>query len=187
MSVTNEKEKTIEDEAYAVIESTNDDGTVEAEVISEPKRDGDDIVLEILPLIPTYNSKEVRMDWPTKESEEYDIVKICNEKVGGFQSVSNLKGVKLNIDLKNDDSNDFDVVVNGELKESGIIERSLLNNVMFLSAFLSFIGAIIPIVLLFLLPWNVHILSLSQGISMFLGSGILFIAFAALYDISNEL
>lgn len=187
MSVTTEEDKTIEDEAYAVIESTNDDGSVDAEVTSEPERDGDEVVFDVLPLIPTHDSKEVRMDWPVKESEEYDIVKLCNKKVGGFQSISNLKDEKVKVDMKNDDSGDFDIVIDNKEEISGInINKNILSYVIGLSAILSLVGLVTPVVLLFLIPWNVFVLSFFQGVSMFIGSGILLIVLVFTYEAINN-
>lgn len=175
MSTTKENVETqskedIENEAYAVIEATNDDGTIDGEIISTPVREGDDVVFEVMPLTPTHESKEIRMNWPKKESINYDIVRLCENKVGGFQSIAELKNEKVKIKIC-EDSEDFNLVVEDRNDEDNkyiqSIEKLSVAKFLTWSIFgFSILGIIFPIGLVLAVPWGISILSFWQGVSV---------------------
>lgn len=186
MSQTSQKE--IEDEAYTVIESTNEDGTIDGEIINVPYRDGDNVIIEVLPLTPTANPKEIHFDWPLKESEEYDIVKLCNKKVGGFQSIGELKGEKVKIDINEDNPDDFNIVIdqNKNKRFSNINLSSVMKFIATCTVIGSIGGLATPIILVLLLPWNIYVLSFLQGLSLLFGSFALLIISLYTYEIMDE-
>lgn len=180
-----EDKNDIEDEAYTVIEATNEDGTIDGEIVSTPTREGDEVVFDVLPLTPTHESREIRMDWPKRASNNYKIVKICKNKVGGFQSIAELEGEKVKVDIKEND--EFNIVVGEKNNKEKNRRLSIVYGVCYISAIVSLIGAITPFALVLALPWDIQILSFWQGVSLLIGSVAVLIASAACVEFLDNI
>lgn len=192
-SADQDNKSEIEADAYAVIDATNEDGTIDAEIINVPERQGDKVVFDILPLIPTEDSYEIQMDWPKKDNKSYDIVKLCDNLVGGFQSIAQLKNKKVKIEM-NSDKPEIKIDDDTSRLKSFISiiqnkrsDRSLVYGVVQLTRILSVIGIILPFVLLLALPWGIYLISAVQGMSVFIaGIVVLFISTMVLDGIENN-
>jgi hypothetical protein len=172
MTVQKQKEK-LEDEAYMVVEATNEDGTISGQVTETPYREDDDLVIPIKPLVPDSETQKFRLKWPSKDDESFEAVRLCRQKVGGFQAVSQLEGEEVRLEDTNDrwklkvpDNNK-----NDKMPSIKILPISILV-ILF---FGSMIGMATPVGLVLALPFGIEILSFMQGVSVLVGSIILFI------------
>jgi len=85
MSTQTQDELTPTDELYHIQESTNDDGTVDVEIV-EWSKEGDVVYVEYR--LPTLETTSERMEWPEKDSDEYKFVRLvrhCGYTIGSLQ------------------------------------------------------------------------------------------------------
>ena len=86
MSTQTQDELTPTDELYHIQESTNDDGTVDVEILEWSKH-GDVVYVEYR--LPTLETETEQMEWPEKASDEYKFVRLvrhCGYTIGSLQS-----------------------------------------------------------------------------------------------------
>lgn len=186
MSVQKTKDK-IADEAYQVVEATNDDGTIDAEIVETPYRDNDDLVVKARPLIPNAEVEEFRLDWPNKDTSKFKAVRLARSKVGGFQAISQLENERIKVDetengwslvIPEQEQKDLDWIM--PYVSSGAF--SGFKSLVVILFFSSLIGLITPFALLLMYPFGIAILSVWQGVSVFVASFAVLVVTAFLMD-----
>lgn len=173
MSVQETKDD-IEDDAYQVVEATNKDGTIDAEVVEKPYRDEDELVIKARPLVPDADEEHFRLEWPSRNTSEFRAVRLAKREVGGFQAIGQMKNERIKLDQVGDGWNlvvpDQDIGRLDSVRSylSGAYPSvETIAGILFLIAL---IGTLLPLLLALLLPFGVSVLSVWQGVSVFIGS-----------------
>lgn len=173
-----ETKNTIEDDAYQVVEATNEDGTIDAEIVEQPYRDGDELVVKARPLIPDADTEVFRLDWPKRNTTNFKAVRLARSMVGGFQAVGQMENERVKLD---ETDGDWDLVI-PEHEERSLESlkpylssgaASSFKSLIVVLFFASVAGVIAPFVLALLYPFGVAVLSVWQGISVLIGSLVL--------------
>jgi len=173
-----ETKGSIEDDAYQVVEATNEDGTIDAEIIGKPYREGDELVIEARPLIPDADTEVFQLNWPKRNTTQFKAVRLARSKVGGFQAIGQMENERVKLE---ETDGDWDLVIPEQ--EAGNLESvkpylssgavSIFKSLIVVLFFASVAGVIAPFVLALLYPFGVTVLSIWQGISVLVGSLVL--------------
>lgn len=185
MSVQQTKNN-IEDEAYQVVEATNEDGTIDGKIVQKPVRDGDTLKLKIRPLAPGEDTVDIHLDWPDKNTDQYQAVRLCQEKVGGFQAVGQLENEKVR--LQKSEGNWVIDIPDAE-SDSNLFEST--KKAFYISSiaafFISLIGTVAPFIMVLLYPFDISLLTFSQSVSIMFASLIMmFITGAIIAHLEHE-
>ena len=174
------------DEVYRIVEATNDDGTVDVTIEDVVRNDKTAVVVFST---PTAEVEKEKMDWPTRDSDDYKLVRICRATVGGFAAISDLKGERIAADPETwEIATETTAKQNAPLRKKGrYIGWGLAKTVGIVLAagmtLASILALIIPPILLLLLPFGITYLTFFQGLSLMIVGGIaLSIIGAALDD-----
>ena len=157
------------DEVYRIVEATNDDGTVDVTIEDVVRNDKTAVVVFST---PTAEIETEEMDWPTRDSDDYKLVRICRATVGGFAAISDLKGERIAADPETwEIATETTVKQNVPLRKKslyigwGLVKTvgTVLAAVMTVA---SMLALIIPPILLLLHPFGITYLTFSQGLSL---------------------
>ena len=182
-----ETKNSIEDDAYQVVEATNEDGTIDAEIVEQPYRDGDELVVKARPLIPDAELEVFRLDWPKRNTADFKAVRLARSKVGGFQAIGQMENERVKL---NETEDDWDLVIPEQ--EDRSLESvkpylssgaaSTFKSLIVILFFASIAGVIAPFALALLYPFGVAVLSLWQGLSVLIGSLVLLFVTGVVID-----
>jgi hypothetical protein len=178
----------ISDEAFILSEENNGD-TVTAE-ITGIRKDEDETTINFD--VPLEGELSETLSWPSIEDDldEYKIKRICDEYIGSFEAIEELKGEEVEVDpedwkIKTEPEDKTDTVDYMRIaKNIGSPSAIVLAKYGFLFTILSMIGVI---VLAFAMQSGVSIFTPNQLASIFLGGILLLICSAYLaYHIKSE-
>lgn len=159
----------LQDTVYQVSEATNDDGTIDG-TVEFVKQEDDEIVLNVMPLVPMADMKEYRFTVPDVVSEKYQIVKICNVYVGSFDALPQLEGERVKLDPDDEYKLIYDESQPSN-DESGVEWHKLGEGIGILLGGASVLGGLVMIALLGIqllaLPFIEAYLGFWQNVSVF--------------------
>lgn len=93
-----------EEELYHLQESTNEDGTVNVEIIEWTKKRnssrGEHVFIKLR--LPSLKEDSVKMDWPEEASNEWKFVRLVNSLGYSLSSVNQIEGEKVKYDRENE-------------------------------------------------------------------------------------
>lgn len=96
-----QKELDAEEELYHLQESTNEDGTVDVEIIDWVKKRDDRGRGEYVHIdyrLPTLEEDYVEMNWPKNDTDEWKFVRMINHLGYSLASVNQIKGEEIKYD-----------------------------------------------------------------------------------------
>lgn len=165
----------LEDEVYRIAEATNEDGTVDV-TIKSVNKNGSKVTVTFQ--TPWLEEKEETMDWPKSDDSKYKIVRICENTIGSFTGLTQIKGVKAKADpdswdIKAKQEENFDISDYSPHMKKYITSIVILGSI---SGILGMIGLVLAY------PFGVSILNIWQGISVFVASIVMLIFGSILHD-----
>lgn len=93
-----------EEELYHLQESTNEDGTINVEIIEWTKKlnnsRGEHVFIKFK--LPSLKENSVKMDWPEEASNEWKFVRLVNSLGYSLSSVNQIKGEKVKYNRENE-------------------------------------------------------------------------------------
>lgn len=93
-----------EEELYHLQESTNEDGTINVEIIEWSKKRnkarGEHVFIKFK--LPSLKEDSVKMDWPEEASNEWKFVRLVNSLGYTLSSVNQIEGEKVKYDRENE-------------------------------------------------------------------------------------
>lgn len=182
-SSTLEKQENLKKEAFEVVSSTNDDGTIKGIISGKPYREEDSLMIEIHPCVPDSTPHVAELQWPKKDSTDYLAVQLAEQSVGGFQNVSSLDEENVKVDTRPHNKSiklqpkdpeaeceeEWYLVIESNNESGSLIERINWSVLFFKSLpYLGYLSILSLIVVALLLPFGVSVFSLTQGISFLL-------------------
>jgi len=163
------------DEVYRIVEATNDDGTVDVTIEDVVRNDKTAVVVFST---PTAEIEKEEMDWPTRDSDDYKLVRICRATVGDFAAISDLEDERIAADPETwEIETETTAKQNVPLRKKGrYIGWGLAKTVGIVlaggMALAAILALIIPPILLLLLPFGITYLTFFQGLSIMIVGGI---------------
>ena len=94
-SISDTADITAEEELYHIQESTNDDGTVDVEILGWEKYGNK---VEVDYRLPTVEEESEQMQWPQKDSNEYKFVRLVRECGYDLAGAEHIVGSKVKCD-----------------------------------------------------------------------------------------
>ena len=87
-----DQEFTVSDELTRITEMTNEDGTVDVEILGfEKLEENEETYVEVTFRTPTLERKTNKMKWPKRDTHNYKFVRICEDTCGSLKGADFLK------------------------------------------------------------------------------------------------